>query len=75
MNVLQQIWKPIEKVLKFIGKVQSTILLSIFYLLILAPMGIIFQVIKLTRPKKRLSSYWKRREDTRETKETLLRQF
>lgn len=74
-ELLKTIWKPIEKGLRFVGKVQSTILLSIFYLVILMPVAIVYQIIKLLRPEQKLSTYWKKREDTEETEETLLRQF
>ena len=75
MDWLKAIWKPIEKVLKFIGKVQSTILLTITYLVLLAPIAIGLQLTKLLQPKPRMTSYWKKRVVEMETEETLLRQF
>lgn len=75
LNVLKTIWKPVEKALRFVGKVQSAILLTVFYLIILAPIGIIFKIIKIFKPQLKVSSYWKKRPEIMETEETLLRQF
>jgi len=75
LELLKIAWKPIEKGLRFIGKIQSTILLSLFYLVILMPVAIIFKAVKLTQPKLKLASYWKKRVNEIETEETLLRQF
>lgn len=75
LKVLKVIWKPVEKALRFVGKVQSAILLTVFYLIILAPIGIIFRIIKIFRPTPSVPSYWKKRPSIEESEKTLLRQF
>ncbi len=63
MILLNKIWKPIERGLKFIGKIQSAIILSVFYFLILGLVAIPYSVVQAlsSHPKKRLT-YWQPRE-------------
>lgn len=76
VSALQFIWKYIRRGLLFVGKVNSVLLLTIFYFVILGPVAIIFQLINAVFQKqKRKRSYWLARSQEKETEETLLRQF
>lgn len=76
INLLREIWEQISKVLKFIGKVQSMLLLSIFYYLILGPIAIIKHLVSLvSNEEKEMKTYWIKRDAEPETEKTLLRQF
>lgn len=69
------IWKPIEKGLKFIGKVQSTILLTITYVVLLAPIAIVLRITNIGKKTSRQKTYWKERQAVSEDPRELLRQF
>lgn len=74
LNVLKELWRPVEKGLKFIGKIQSTILLTAAYVVVGA-VAIPVQVVKMFAPKANKRSYWNRRDQEKETVITLRRQF
>ena len=75
-RVVKVIWKPVEKLLLFIGKVNTVLLLSIFYYLILGPVAIGVKLTKIFSAKKgSQNSYWIARDVEPETEETLRRQF
>lgn len=76
LGLLKKLWELIRSGLLFIGKVNSLILLSIFYYLILGPVAILYRLSKLFKPRdKDRTSYWLPRTQEPETEETLLRQF
>ena len=76
LRVVKLIWKPVEKLLLFIGRVNTVLLLSIFYYLILGPVAIGVKLVKIFSAKKgSQSSYWIARDMEPETEETLRRQF
>ena len=53
----------LKRGLKFIGLVQSTILLSLFYFAILAPVAIPYQIIAwLKKNRSTKDTYWQRRQ-------------
>ena len=53
----------LKRGLKFIGLVQSTILLSLFYFVVLAPVAIPYRLINGFKTKKtRKNSYWQPRQ-------------
>ena len=53
----------LKRGLKFIGLVQSTILLSLFYFAVLAPIAIPYRLINGFKAKKtRKNSYWQPRQ-------------
>ena len=55
--------KWLRRSLKFIGLVQSTILLSLFYFAVLAPIAIPYRLINGFKTKKtRKNSYWQPRQ-------------
>ncbi|MBI2010482.1 MAG: hypothetical protein HYS86_04925 [Candidatus Chisholmbacteria bacterium] len=74
-SLLKQVWQVIRSLLLFIGKVNSIILLTIFYLVILGPVAVLVQVFKGVKTEKSRRSYWQRRNLESETEVTLLRQF
>jgi hypothetical protein len=43
-NVLKQIWSGWKKVAVFIGRIQTFLLLTLLYFLVLAPMGLFFKL-------------------------------
>jgi len=62
LNALWQKWKTIAL---FIGKVQTAILLSLIYYLIVTPIGILAQIIQLISSQTPVSYWLKRRKDSR----------
>lgn len=58
LNILWQRWKRIAL---FIGKVQTAIILSLIYYLIITPIGILTQILKLLT-RQTPSSYWLKRK-------------
>ena len=62
MTILTGVWKRVEKGLKFIGLIQSSIILGIFYYLILGAVAIPYQIVKLFKPEvKNPRTYWQSR--------------
>ena len=74
LNLFTQIWRPVEKGLKLVGKVQSTILLSVAYIL-LGIIAVPMQIIKLFANKPNKRTYWVVRTKEMDTEITLRRQF
>ncbi len=76
LKLLKGIWYVMERGLKLFGKVNSILLLSIFYYLILGPVAIVAQIVKVfkLRPSE-ANSYWLKRDRDPETVTTLRRQF
>lgn len=75
-STFSNIKKSTTKLLKKIGIVQSAILLTIFYYLILSPFALIYQLaIKMTQKPKDKSTYWLKRHDQPPTNETLQKQY
>lgn len=63
MTILTQAWKRVERGLKFIGLIQSSIILGLFYYLILGAVAIPYQIVRLFKPEvKRLKTYWQPRQ-------------
>ena len=61
--MLSRLWKKIEKGLRFIGLVQSSIILGLFYYLILGAVAIPYQIVKLFKPEiKNPKTYWQPRQ-------------
>lgn len=58
LNTLWQKWK---KLANFISKIQTTIILSLIYYLIITPIGILSQLIQQVT-RKSPSSYWLKRK-------------
>ena len=75
LALLRQIWNIVRSGLLFIGKVNSIILLAIFYYVILGPVAILVQLAQARKVKQSGHSYWQKRAVEAETEETLLRQF
>lgn len=73
-NTLKELWRPVEKGLKFIGKIQSTILLTAAYV-VLGTVAIPVQAVKMFTTKASKRSYWNKRDQEEETVTTLRRQF
>ena len=61
--IVKRLWQQIEKGLKFIGLVQSTLILSIFYYFILGLTAIPYRLVSLVKPKvKNKHTYWQPRQ-------------
>lgn len=60
-NFLKSLWQKWKKIASFIGKVQTAIILSLIYYLIITPLGILTQIIPLIS-QQTPSSYWLKRE-------------
>lgn len=76
LKLLKQLWERIRAGLMFFGKVQSIIILTLFYYLILGPVAVVRTALSFFVGKARDSSgFWEERESEVETEETLLRQF
>lgn len=76
VDILRNIYnKTVLRVLRFIGLVNSIILLSLFYYLILGPMAVVRRVLLGFKARRReRETYWREREgDDWET--SLRRQF
>ncbi len=57
--MLNRLWKKIEKGLRFIGLIQSSIILGLFYYVILGLVAIPYQLVKLFKPEvKNPQTYW-----------------
>ncbi len=70
MKTLKNVWEAWKKIARKIGTFQAKVLLTVFYLVILAPFGILFRFFKdalhLRKPVSDLS-HWKVREDAHES--------
>lgn len=75
ISLLREAWQVIRSLLLFIGKVNSIILLTIFYFVILGPVVVLVQLFKGGKTEKSQRSYWQKRLLEPETEQTLLRQF
>lgn len=58
---MEKFWPFLKKILLFIGKVQTILLLTLIYYLIITPFGILSQLYSLVT-KKKPTSYWSKRE-------------
>jgi len=67
------IWQPIKTLLIKIGRIQTMIIMSIFYFLILGPMAILYQIFN--RQKQSGNSYWINKEPIKDMELYLERQF
>jgi|GEM_PF-6594822 len=63
----------IKKILIKIGRIQTVIIMSLFYYLILGPMAILYQIFN--RQKKSGQSYWIKKEPIKDMDLYLTRQF
>lgn len=63
----------IKKILIKIGRVQTMIIMSLFYFLILGPMAILYQIFN--RQKQSGETYWIKKEPIRDMGIYLERQF
>jgi len=59
MKFIWNIWK---KIAHFIGRVNTFIILSLFYFIILAPVAITKKIFRLFRKKSAQKSYWIEKE-------------
>ena len=59
VKILKKIWQGWKKLANKIGKVNSVIVLTIFYFLIIGPVAIIIKIYKLFKSKKKSESYWR----------------
>lgn len=73
--MLKNVGLLIETGLKAFGRVNSALLLTVFYYLILGPVAVVFQIVKVFKVEKKTKSYWIKRTQEQETEETLRRQF
>jgi len=69
LKVFWEYWKKFGKVL---GKIQTTIILTIIYYLVISPIGIIK---KLVSPKKKTLTYWLDIEPKKHTLEEAFKQY
>ena len=53
--ILKTLWEYWKKFGKILGKINTTIILSVIYYLIISPIGLIKQLVT---PKQRQNSYW-----------------
>ncbi len=75
LGKLKVIWERVLTGLRFIGKIQSTLLLSIAYYLVIGPVAILFQGVNIMAKRPKVNSYWQPRIEIPETEITLKRQF
>ncbi len=58
-------WENFKRTMRFIGDIEARIILTVFYIVLVLPMGLIFRAfvdpLHLRRPAE-LSSYWIARE-------------
>lgn len=76
---LKKIWEGWKKVAIVIGRVNTVIIMTVFYFLIIAPIGLIFRLFGWdplqVRKKQRLKgSNWKKIADSEPDIETMSRQ-
>jgi len=73
MHSMNFIWQPIKTLLIKIGRIQTVIVMSVFYYLILGPMAILYQLFH--RQKQSGQTYWIKKEPIEDMELYLKRQF
>ena len=63
----------IKKILIKIGRIQTMIIMSLFYYLILGPMAILYQIFNRQKPSEQ--TYWIKKEPIKDMDLYLTRQF
>ena len=72
-QLINSIWQPIKSTLIKIGRIQTVIIMSLFYYLILGPMAILYQLFH--RQKQSGETYWIKKEPINDMDLYLTRQF
>ncbi|MBI5357148.1 hypothetical protein HZB78_06090 [Candidatus Collierbacteria bacterium] len=67
------IWQPIKTLLIKIGRIQTMIIMSLFYYLILGPMAILYRIFNRQKPSGQ--TYWIKKEPIKDMDLYLTRQF
>jgi len=70
-------WEKVRAGLMLFGKVNSLVILSLFYFLILGVVAVLMKIVGVFGKKgeDKGKSYWMPREQTEDSEEALLRQF
>lgn len=71
--LLNSIWRPIKSLLAKIGRIQTAIIMTAVYFIIIGPMAILFQIFHRQKPAGK--TYWIKKEPVADMDFYLRKQF
>ena len=72
---LEQLWQRWQKVAKKIGDFQARLILSLFYILIVLPIGLIARMFSDPLSLKKTAAHWEKKQSSPPRLEDARRQF